>query len=84
MNNVRIATVLTWAYSAGFGLSTVPVAIYLLRRGRLPVFAGFFETYGGPWSPRLPFVVTLGLPHRWSTVTRTGFSAALSSSEHGY
>jgi hypothetical protein len=53
MNNARIAAVLTWVYSGGFGLSTVPVAIYLLRQGRLPVFAGLFETYGGPWSARL-------------------------------
>ena len=62
MNNARIAAVLTWVYSAGFGLSTVPVAIYLLRRGRLPVFAGLFETYGGPWSARLQqrtFIVLL-------------------------
>jgi hypothetical protein len=54
MNNARIAAVLTWVYSAGFGLSTIPVAIYLLRYGRLPVFAGLFESYGGPWSARLP------------------------------
>ena len=62
MNNARIAAVLTWVYSAGFGLSTVPVAIYLLRQGRLPVFAGLFETYGGPWSARLQqrtFIVLL-------------------------
>ena len=62
MNNARIAAVLTWVYSAGFGLSTIPVAIHLLRRGRLPVFAGLFETYGGPWSARLQqrtFIVLL-------------------------
>ncbi len=53
MNNARIAAVLTWAYSAGFGLPTIPVAMFLLRQGRLPVFAGLFETYGGPWSARL-------------------------------
>ena len=53
MNNARIAAVLTWVYSAGFGLPTVPVAMFLLRQGRLPVFAGLFETYGGPWSARL-------------------------------
>ena len=62
MNNGRIAAVLTWVYAAGFGLSTIPVAMYLLRRGRLPVFAGLFESYGGPWSARLqprPFTVLL-------------------------
>ena len=53
MNNARVAAVLTWAYSAGFGLSTIPVAIFLLRHRRLPVFAGLFESYGGPWSARL-------------------------------
>ena len=53
MNNARIAAVLTWVYAAGFGLATIPVAIYFLRHGRLPVFAGLFETYGGPWSARL-------------------------------
>ncbi len=62
MNNARIAAVLTWVYAAGFGLSTIPVAAFLLRQGRLPVFAGLFESYGGPWSARLHariFVVLL-------------------------
>ena len=53
MNNAGIAAVLTWVYAAGFGLSAIPVAIDLLQHGRLPVFAGLFETYGGPWSARL-------------------------------
>ena len=53
MNNARIAAVLTWVYAAGFGLSTIPVAAFFLRHGRLPVFAGLFEAYGGPWSARL-------------------------------
>lgn len=53
MNNAHIAAVLTWVYSAGFGLSTIPVAVFLHRQGRLPVFAGLFESYGGPWSARL-------------------------------
>lgn len=62
MNNAHIAAALTWVYTAGFGLSTIPVAIVLHRRGRLPVFAGLFESYGGPWSARLRpgvFVVLL-------------------------
>ena len=62
MNNARIAAVLTWVYSASFGLPTVLAAVYLLRRGRLPVFAGLFEIYGGPWHARLQqrtFIVLL-------------------------
>jgi hypothetical protein len=42
-----------WCYAAGFGLFTIPVAIYLKQRGRLPSFFGLFEMYGGPWSARL-------------------------------
>lgn len=33
-------------------MSTIPVAVFLLRYGRLPVFAGLFESFGGPWSAR--------------------------------
>jgi hypothetical protein len=43
---------LTWVYAAGFGGSTIPVALYLHRFGRLPSFFGLFEMYGGPWWPR--------------------------------
>ena len=42
-----------WFYAAGFGLFTIPVAIYLQQRGRLPSFFGLFDMYGGPWSARL-------------------------------
>jgi len=42
-----------WIYAAGFGLSTIPVAIYLEQRGRLPSFFGLFDMYAGPWSARL-------------------------------
>jgi len=62
MNNAHITAILTWVYAAGFGLSTIPVAVFLLRHGRLPVFAGLFESYGGPWSARFrpgAFVVLL-------------------------
>lgn len=62
MTKAQIAAILTWVYAAGFGLSTIPVAIFLTRNGRLPVFAGLFESYGGPWSSRLqprPFTVLL-------------------------
>ena len=54
--------ILTWLYAAGFGISAVPVAAYLLRRGTLPEFFGLFPMYGGPWSSRLgegPFAILL-------------------------
>jgi hypothetical protein len=54
MNHAHVYAVLTWLYSAGFGLATIPVARFLLRRGRLPIFAGLFEAYGGPWFARFP------------------------------
>ena len=62
MDHARVAAVVTWVHAAGFGLSTIPVAAFLLRRGRLPVFLGLFESYGGPWSARVSqtsFVVLL-------------------------
>ncbi len=48
----RAYAVVTWAYAAGFGVSAVPVAVYLLRRGSLPWFGDLFPMYGGPWSGR--------------------------------
>ncbi len=62
MSNGRIAAVVTWSYAAGFGISAIPVAVYLLRRGRLPTFFDLFEMYGGPWSSQFKhttFVVLL-------------------------
>lgn len=53
MRNAHVAAVVTWVYAAGFGLSTIPVAIYLRQRGELPTFFGVFEMYGGPWSSRV-------------------------------
>lgn len=53
MRNAHIAAVVTWIYAAGFGLSTIPVAVYLRQRGKLPTFFGAFEMYGGPWSARV-------------------------------
>ena len=47
MTALRIEAVLTWVYAAGFGGSTIPVAVYLRRRGRLPRFLDLFEMYGG-------------------------------------
>lgn len=52
MSQARIAAVSTWVYAAGFGISTIPVAVYLAQRGTLPTFFGLFEMYGGPWSSR--------------------------------
>ena len=49
---LRATAIVTWIYAAGFGLSTIPVAIYLRQRGRLPTFFDMFEMYGGPWSAR--------------------------------
>lgn len=42
MNYARIAAVVTWFYAAGFGIPVIPVATYLLRRGRLPTFFDLF------------------------------------------
>jgi len=53
VTNLRSAAVVMWIYAAGFGLSTIPVAIYLEQRGRLPSFFGIFDMYAGPWSARL-------------------------------
>ncbi len=49
----RVAAVITWTYTAGFGISAVPVAVYLHKRGTLPWFEDLFPMYGGPWSSRL-------------------------------
>jgi len=54
MNSARSAAVVTWAYAAGFGVSAVPVAVYLHEHGRLPSFFGLFDMFAGPWSQRLP------------------------------
>ena len=62
MGSARAAAIVTWVYTLGFGLPTVPVSIYLVRNGHLPSFAGLFEMYGGPWSARISdstFVVLL-------------------------
>jgi len=53
MKYERVAAVVTWTYAAGFGIATVPVAVYLNQRGTLPWFADLFPMYGGPWSSRL-------------------------------
>jgi hypothetical protein len=53
VRSAHIAAVVTWLYAAGFGLATIPVAVYLRERGKLPTFIGLFEMYGGPWSARV-------------------------------
>lgn len=57
----RVAAVLTWVYVAGFGLSTIPVALHLRGRGQLLTFFDLFEMYGGPWSARLAQSTFIGL-----------------------
>lgn len=61
MTNARVAALVTWVYAAGFGLSTIPVALYLRWRGQLPTFFDLFEMYGGPWSARLAQSTFIGL-----------------------
>jgi hypothetical protein len=63
VTNAQIAAVLTWAYTAGFGIPVAHVAPYLVRHGKLPTFFGMFPMYGGPWSSRFgtrTFVTLLG------------------------
>ena len=63
MKPARAAAVVTWVYAAGFGIPTVPVAVFFLTQGRLPSFLGLFDMYGGPWSSQLEpekFVALLG------------------------
>ena len=54
MRTDRVAAGMTLAYAAGFGLSTIPVAVHLRNTGRLPSFFGLFDMYGGPWFDTLP------------------------------
>lgn len=49
MRKARIAAVLTWIYAVGFGVPAVPVSVYLLQHGELPMFMDLFPMYGGPW-----------------------------------
>jgi hypothetical protein len=69
MTAARAAAIVTWAYAAGFGISTIPVAIFLGRTGRLPNFLGLFESYGGPWSSRFSNGVFIGLLMAFFLVT---------------
>jgi hypothetical protein len=45
----KAAAIVTWAYASCFGLPAIPVAVYLLRTGRLPRLFDAFPVYGGPW-----------------------------------
>jgi hemerythrin-like domain-containing protein len=53
MSKGRAAAILTWVYTAAFGVPAIPVSVYLIQRGRLPTFGDLFEMYGGPWSLRV-------------------------------
>jgi hypothetical protein len=44
----RTSAILIWLNAAGFGLPTVPVAVYVLRWHQLPWFFDLFPMYGGP------------------------------------
>ena len=39
MTMLRATAIVTWIYAAGFGLSTIPVAIYLRQRGVMLIVA---------------------------------------------
>ncbi|WP_369745190.1 hypothetical protein [Paenarthrobacter sp. AMU7] len=49
MRKARVAAVLTWIYAAAFGVPAIPVGIYLLQNGYLPMFMDLFPMYAGPW-----------------------------------
>ena len=49
VQKARIAAVLTWIYAAAFGVPAVPVSVYLLQHGEVPMFMDLFPMYGGPW-----------------------------------
>ena len=80
---LRAEAVLTWCYAVGFGLATLPVAMYLIRRGRLPTFFDLFEMYGGPWSERVgrtAFVALLmGLCNQRFTATHYAMLSAFAA-----
>ena len=50
MNRSRTAGLVTWAYTAMFGVPAVPVAIFLAEKGRLPSLWSLFDMYAGLWS----------------------------------
>ncbi len=50
MKKARAASVVTWIYAAGFGVPAIPVAVYLVKNGKLPSFFGLFDAYDGRWS----------------------------------
>jgi hypothetical protein len=45
----KAAAAVTSVYAACFGLPEIPVAVYLLRVGRLPWLFDLFSMYSGPW-----------------------------------
>lgn len=61
MNRSRTAALVTWTYTAMFGIPAVPVAIFLAEQGRLPSLLGLFDLYAGPWSSRVDDDRVVGL-----------------------
>jgi hypothetical protein len=55
----KAAAVVMWVYAGCFGLPAIPVAVYLLRVGRLPWLFDAFPMYGGPW-------YAIGQPERFA------------------
>ena len=47
----RASAIVTWVYAAGFGVPTVPVAIYLMKTASLRSFFGLFDMCGGVVTP---------------------------------
>ena len=60
---LRVAAALCWFDGLAFGLPAVPVAVFLAREGRLPVFLDLFPMYSGPFEAwgRSVFTVLLVL-----------------------
>lgn len=74
----RIDAVATWVYAVGFGLPAIPIAVYHLSTGRLPMFFNLFPMYGGRWSGRFsPGVFAALLVAFFLVVLVTAFAAWL-------
>jgi hypothetical protein len=60
MASIRVAAILFWGVAAGFGLSVIPVARYLVIHGELPIVPMLgFRAFGGGFFERfdtVPFV----------------------------
>lgn len=47
--SARAAAIVTWVYTAAYGLPAVPIVVYLIRERELPWLLDLFPMYGGPW-----------------------------------